>query len=221
MNALRNFLYAVLALLTTALSALSAEPATVLTYLEAQEAGFNLPAPIVHELTLNAEAIDPRAPDAPKSPKPPAVAAPVAPVKLTAPPTSTGFYADAGLALRTPDFKNGTYGYFAGVGYQVTRHWAADIRLTHEGLDADGSAIQDIGGRLVARMPFALVAPYTFLGATFDLERDEWRLQPGGGVELGLSKKHEGLRVFAEGGLDADLKGRNDYMFAAGVRLRF
>lgn len=143
------------------------------------------------------------------------------PVKLTAPETATGFYADAGLALRTPNFSDGTYGYFAGVGYQITRHWAADIRLTHEGLDADGSAIQDIGGRLVARMPFDFVAPYTFLGGTFDLERDEWRLQPGGGIEIGLTKKLTGLRLFAEGGLDATLDGRSGYVFAGGIRLRF
>jgi hypothetical protein len=144
-----------------------------------------------------------------------------APVKLTAPQTATGIYADAGLALRTPNFSDGTYGYFAGVGCQITRHWAADIRLTHEGLDADGSAIQDIGGRLVARMPFDFVAPYTFLGGTFDLERDEWRLQPGGGIEIGLTKKLEGLRLFAEGGLDADLNGHSGYVFGAGIRLRF
>lgn len=144
-----------------------------------------------------------------------------APVKLTAPPTSTGFYADAGLSLRTPNFSEATYGYFAGVGYQASKHWAADLRLTHEGLDAEGSAIQGIGGRLVARMPFDFVAPYTFLGATFDLERDAWRLQPGGGIELGLSRKYDGLRLFAEGGLDADLKGRSGYLFGAGIRLRF
>jgi len=144
-----------------------------------------------------------------------------APVKLSAPPTSTGLYADAGISLTTPNFSDGEYGYFAGVGYQITKHWGIDARVGHEGLDIEGHTVQSIGGRLVARMPFDFVAPYTFLGGTFDLERDEWRLQPGGGIELGLTKKLEGLRLFAEGGLDADLKGRSGYLFGAGVRLRF
>jgi hypothetical protein len=139
---------------------------------------------------------------------------------VTAPPTATGFYADAGLALHTPNFSEGTYGYFAGVGYQITRHWAADIRLTHEGLDAAGGAVQGIGGRLVARMPFEFLAPYTFLGGTFDLERNEWRIQPGAGIEFG-HRRLLGLRLFAEGGLDADLNGRSGYLFTGGVRLRF
>jgi len=143
------------------------------------------------------------------------------PVKLTAPPTTTGFYADVGVSLDTPNFSDGEYGYFAGVGYQITEHWGIDARVAHQGLDIEGHTIQSIGGRLVARMPFGRLAPYTFLGGTFDLERDEWRLQPGGGIELGITKKLEGLRLFAEGGLDADLKGQNGYLFGAGVRLRF
>jgi hypothetical protein len=141
--------------------------------------------------------------------------------RLAAPATSTGFYADTFLSLRTADFSAGDYLYGVGVGCQVSPYWAIDGRLTHHGLDADGSAVQSIGGRLVARMPFDFVAPYSFLGGTFDLERDEWRLQPGGGIELGLSKKLTGLRLFAEGGLDADLKGRSGYLFGAGGRLRF
>ncbi len=144
-----------------------------------------------------------------------------APAKFTAPPTTLGLYADAGLSLHTPDFNDGAYGYLAGIGYQFTKYWAADARVTHEGLDAEGSAIQGLGGRLVARMPFNFVAPYTFLGGTFDLERDDWRLQPGAGVELGLTKKLQGLRLFAEGGLDADLKGHSGYLFSTGIRLRF
>ena len=143
------------------------------------------------------------------------------PAKLTEPYTPLGWYADAGLSLTTPDFNTSEDGYFIGVGYQFTKNWAADLRLGHEGLDFDGHAVQSIGGRLVARMPFNYLSPYTFLGATFDLERDDWRLQPGAGLELGLTKKLEGLRLFAEAGLDADLKGGNGYLFGAGVRLRF
>lgn len=171
MNTIRNFLYALVALLTTALAALSAE--------------------------TNA-------------------------VKLTAPPTNPGkLYADTFLSLRTPDFNRGDYLYGVGVGYQVNKYWAIDGRLAHHGLDAAGSAIQDIGGRLVARMPFEFLSPYTFLGSSFDLERDQWRLQPGGGIELGVNKRLRGLSVFAEGGLDANLRGQDGYVFTGGVRLRF
>lgn len=143
-------------------------------------------------------------------------------VKLTAPPNNPGrLYADTFLSLRTPDFSTGDYLYGVGVGYQITKHWAIDARAAHHGLDADGAAVQSVGGRLVARMPFEFLSPYTFLGGTFDLERDAWRLQPGGGIELGVNKRLKGLSVFAEGGLDADLKGRNGYLFTGGVRLRF
>lgn len=144
------------------------------------------------------------------------------PVKLTAPPTNPGkLYADTFLSLRTPDFDHGDYLYGVGVGYQITKHWAIDARASHRGLDASGSGVQDIGGRLVARMPFEVLSPYTFLGASFNTERDAWHLQPGGGIEVGVNKRLKGLSVFAEGGLDADLKGRSGYLFKGGVRLRF
>ena len=142
--------------------------------------------------------------------------------KLTAPATNPGkLYADTFLALRTPDFETGDYLYGVGIGYQITKHWAIDARAAHYGLDQNGSGIQSVGGRLVARMPFEFLAPYTFFGATFDIERDQWWLQPGGGIEIGVSKKLKGLSVFAEGGLDADLEGQNGYLFTGGVRLRF
>ena len=143
------------------------------------------------------------------------------PVKLTAPPTSIGLYLDTGLALRTADFDATEDGYFLGVGYQITRHWGVEVRASHDGLDVDGKAVQGLGGRLVARMPFDYLSPYTFLGARFDLQPDAWRLQPGAGVELGLTKKLQGLRLFAEGGMDTDLKGANGYLFGGGIRLRF
>jgi hypothetical protein len=125
-------------------------------------------------------------------------------------------YLDSFLTARTPDFATASYGYGLGIGYQVTKHLSADLRVGHSGFDTRGSGLQDLGGRLVARMPFERLAPYTFLGASYDLERRRWHLQPGGGIELGKT-----IRLFAEGGLDADLLGRNGYRFAAGVRLRF
>lgn len=130
-------------------------------------------------------------------------------------------YVDSFLSLRTANFTEADHGYGIGVGYQVTKYWSGEFRMTHHGLDAEGSLIQDLGGRLVARMPFEFLAPYTFLGATFDLERDAWRLQPGAGVELGVHKSLKGLSVFAEGGLDADLHGRSGYLFTSGLRFRF
>lgn len=143
-------------------------------------------------------------------------------VKLTQPPTNPGkVYADTFLSLTTPDFDSGTYAYGLGVGYQATSVWSVDARLTHHGLDSEGSGIQDIGARLVARLPFKAASPYTFLGAKFDLEDDAWRLQPGAGIELGVSKSLRGLSVFAEGGLDADLHGRSGYLFSGGLRWRF
>lgn len=147
----------------------------------------------------------------------------VAPVvKLTAPPTNPGgLYADTFLSLRTPDFDHGDYLYGARVGYQITKHWAIDAGVSHHGLDVDGSVVGDIGARLVARMPFEFLSPYTFLGASFDLARDRWHLEPGGGIELGVSKKLQGLSIFAEGGLDADLDGNSGYKFTGGIRLRF
>lgn len=185
MNTLRNFLYAIMALLTTALGALSAE---------------NRPAP-------------------PPLPQAPTVESGV---KLTAPKPHVGkLYADTFLSLRTPDFTKGDYLYGVGIGYQASPYWSIEGRALHHGLDAAGSAVQSLGGRLVARMPFEFLAPYTFLGATFDLEDDTWRLQPGAGLEIGVSKKLRGLSLFAEGGLDADLRGRNGYLFTGGVRLRF
>lgn len=260
MNTLRNFLYAVLALLTAALGALSAEPPfdsvnwndwswtapePPLPNTEWYDYGWdstsNGPTPAdlgqrgargIVPGTIRLASLNPPAPPLPpgllamadtgkkaEAPKP-AAEAPAA--KLTAPKPNVGkVYADTFLSLRTPDFNRGDYLYGIGVGYQVTKHWAFDVRASHHGLDAAGSAIQDLGGRLVARMPFEFLAPYTFLGGSFDLESDSWHLQPGGGIELGVSRSLKGLSVFAEGGLDADLKGRSGYLFTGGLRLRF
>ncbi len=140
---------------------------------------------------------------------------------LSARPKPGRAYIDSFLSLRTPNFSEGDYGYGIGVGYQVTKYWALEARASHQGLDVSGSAIQDLGGRLVARMPFDFLSPYTFLGASFDLERDAWHLTPGGGIEIGVNRKLKGLSIFAEGGLDADLKGHSGYLFSSGVRLRF
>lgn len=130
-------------------------------------------------------------------------------------------YVDSFLSLRTPNFLDADYGYGIGVGYQVNKYWSGEIRVLHHGLDADGSAIQDLGGRLVARMPFEFLAPYTFLGASFDLENDAWHLEPGGGIELGVHQSLKGLSIFGEAGLDADLHGRSGYKFTSGIRIRF
>ena len=143
-------------------------------------------------------------------------------VKLTQPPTNPGkLYADTRLSLRTPNFTSGDYSYAVGIGYQATSVWAVDAQLSHHGLDWEGSAIQDLGARVVARLPFKTVSPYTFLGAAFDLEQDEWRLRPGAGIELGVSRRLRGLSVFAEGGLDANLRGQSGYLFSSGLRWRF
>jgi hypothetical protein len=146
-----------------------------------------------------------------------------APVKLTAPPTSTGFYGDAGLSLRTTNFKKAKYGYGVGVGYQVSEHWGGDIRFGRKGLDVIGSGIQDIGGRLVARMPWQHLSPYVFVGGTFDLERDCWSIQPGAGIELIPNKEWRGLSLFGEAAVDAptDTALEHGWLFSGGVRWRF
>ena len=140
---------------------------------------------------------------------------------LTHSPTHSLLYFDSFVTALTPNFADATYGYGLGIGYQVSPYWSADIRASHSGFDTRGSVVQEVGGRLVARMPFEFLAPYTFLGATFDLERDRWLIQPGAGIEFGVNKRLRGLSLFAEGGLDADLHGRNGYVFNGGVRLRF
>lgn len=138
-----------------------------------------------------------------------------------APAKQSGLYADTSLYLRTADFKDSTYGYAAAVGYQFSPVWAADARLVHHGLDAEGSAVQDIGGRVIARLPIKTLSPYTFVGASFNLERDIWHLQPGIGIEFGVTERLKGLSVFGEAGLDADLKGNSGYLFSSGLRWRF
>lgn len=136
-------------------------------------------------------------------------------------PNTGRVYFDSGLQLITPDFDEVGYGYGVRLGYQVSKHWAIDFGASHHGLDYDGSAIQDLSGRLVARMPFSFLSPYTFLGGRFDLQRDVWTIEPGAGIELGVSKKLRGLSIYAEGNLRADTEGHNAYGFGAGVRVRF
>lgn len=131
------------------------------------------------------------------------------------------FYMDSGLTLSTPDFDEVSYGYGVRLGYQVTRHWGFDFAVGHHGLDTSGSAVQDIGGRIVARMPFQLLSPYTFLGGRFDLERDQWTIEPGAGIELGADKLLRGFSIYAEANLRATTDGRNSYAFGAGAKLRF
>lgn len=137
---------------------------------------------------------------------------------LLSPPSVAGLYADQFLSANTTHFDNDDYGYGLGVGYQVTKHWGADLRLAHHGLNLDGHTIQEAGGRLVARMPWERFAPYTFIGGAFDLESDQWLVRPGAGIELGLTKT---IRLFGEGALNANLKGDNDFLFTAGLRWRF
>jgi len=151
-------------------------------------------------------------------------ATPTAAPQLSTPRTpdySGSLYFDSFVTVRTPDFADATYGYGLGIGYQVSPYWSAEVRAGHSGFDVRGSVVQDLGGRLVARMPFEYVAPYGFLGGSFDLERDRWHLQPGAGIEFGVNKRLRGLSLFAEGALDADLHGRSGYVFTGGVRLRF
>lgn len=131
------------------------------------------------------------------------------------------FYSDLFVTAVTSDFKEADCGYGLGLGYQVNKNWAADIRIGHRGMDADDHFVESIGGRLVARMPFKFLSPYTFLGGTFDLERDSWRIQPGAGLEFTPLPKWKGFSVFAEGALSATTGGRNDYLFGSGLRWRF
>lgn len=146
---------------------------------------------------------------------------PPAPPPVTEKASTSRLYFDAFASLTTPDFHESDYGYGLGVGYQVSKTWGADLRVAHDGLDVDGKGISEVGGRLIARMPFEFLSPYVFLGGTFQLEQDQWRIRPGAGIELGVSKKLRGLSLFGEGAIDADLKGRNGYLFNAGLRLRF
>ena len=130
-------------------------------------------------------------------------------------------YADTFLSYSTPNFKAGDWGYGVGVGYQVSKFWSADLRLAHTGLNFENRGVSEIGGRLVARMPFQFLSPYTFLGGTYRTEFDDWRIRPGAGIEFSPSKRWTGLSLFAEGNLDANTKGANAYQFTGGVRLRF
>lgn len=131
-------------------------------------------------------------------------------------------YFDNFLSLRTTDFSHDeAFGYGLGVGYNFTKVFAADVRVSHEGLNIEGQAVRAVGGRVLARLPWEFLSPYGFLGAEFDLGPDQWRLQPGAGVEIGVSKKLKGLSIFGEAGLDADLKGKNGFLFSSGLRWRF
>lgn len=133
-----------------------------------------------------------------------------------------GWYTDQFLTASTTDFSHDdAYGFGLGVGYQVTKVFAADVRLTHDGLHLENNGVSTIGGRVLARLPFKALSPYGFLGASFDLRSDSWRLQPGIGAEIGVSKRLRGLSIFGEAGLDADLRGQNSFLFGAGLRWRF
>lgn len=144
------------------------------------------------------------------------------PVVENAPTAFRGFYTDQFLLLATKDFSHDeTFGYGLGVGYAFTKVFAADVRLEHEGLNITGQAVRTIGGRAIARLPFEFLSPYSFVGAAFDLGPDQWKLRPGIGIEFGVSKRLQGLSIFAEGGLDADLKGSSAFLFSSGIRWRF
>jgi hypothetical protein len=148
--------------------------------------------------------------------------APAPAPKLTGSQPKPGrFYADTFLSLATQDFNSTEDGYGVGVGYQVSPHWAVESRIRHVGLDFESLAVQDIGCRIVARMPFDFLSPYTFLGTSYNLSRDDWAFEPGAGVEIGVNKRLKGLSVFAEGGLIANLKGDGGYLFSSGLRWRF
>lgn len=162
-----------------------------------------------------------RAVMAPPLPPAPALKAPLLPTKHAMNDRVGHFYSDQFLTLHTADFESEEFGYGLGVGYQVNANWGADIRVTHEGLDVDGSLVQGIGCRLVARMPFKYLSPYGFLGGSFDLERDQWAIQPGAGIEVTPSKSLQRLALFVEGQLNADVDGHNTYSFASGVRWRW
>lgn len=146
--------------------------------------------------------------------------APAAEESASAP--ASGLYADTFLTARTGDFSEATYGYGVGVGYQFTKHWSVEARASHEDLDFNDVAVQDLSARLVARLPLGAVSPYTYIGAGHGLQEPNraWHIDSGLGIEWQMPFL-KALSVFGEGGLRADLEGSNDFAFAAGVRWRF
>lgn len=143
--------------------------------------------------------------------------------ELVAPPPVTGrLFVDTFTTISTPDFSHGEdWGYGAGVGYQLSKTLSASLRASHKGLNIENNAVSTVGGRLESRLPWRFLSPYGFVGASFDLGPDQWRLNPGIGAEIGITKLMKGLSVFAEGGPDVDLKGHSTWLFATGLRIRF
>lgn len=151
----------------------------------------------------------------------PAAEPPPAPVP-TPPPATGKLFVDTFTTISTPDFSHGEqWGYGLGVGYQFNPTLSASLRATHAGLNFENNAVSTAGGRVQARFPIEFLSPYFFAGAAFDLGPDEFRLQPGVGIELGATKLLKGLSFFAEGGPNVDLKGHNDWLFSIGGKLRF
>lgn len=146
-----------------------------------------------------------------------------APDTVTAAPSwSHGYYADTFVSLSTPDFSHqNEFGYGLGVGYAFNRNFAADVRVTHAGLNLENNAVSTVGARLVSRLPFDFLSPYGFVGAAFDLGPDQWRLRPGVGAEIGMTKIMRGMSLIGEAGLDADLKGHSGFLLSTGLRWRF
>lgn len=148
-------------------------------------------------------------------------APPVLPTPLP-PPVAGKLFVDTFTTISTPDFSHGeNWGYGAGVGYVFNPTLSASLRVTHAGLNLENNAVSTVGGRVESRLPWTFLSPYGFLGCSYDLGPDQWRIQSGIGAEIGVTKLMKGLSVYAEGGPDLDLRGHSKWLFAAGLRLGF
>lgn len=109
------------------------------------------------------------------------------------------------------------YGGGVGLDYFITRGLGLGLRA--EAQDTKGGFIDQFGPRLTVRAPlWDRVAPYGYVQGIFNLDRDDWRVGTGAGVEWRFTKN---LGAFAEAGAEMDLDGRSRLRTAAGLRLSF
>lgn len=109
------------------------------------------------------------------------------------------------------------YGGGVGLDYFITRGLGLGLRA--EAQDTRGGFIDQLGPRLTVRAPlWDKLAPYGYVQGTFNLDRDDWRVGTGAGIEYRFSKR---LGVFAEAGAELDLDGGSRLKTAAGLRFSF
>ena len=119
----------------------------------------------------------------------------------------------------TADVKHFTGGYGIGVAYAYHQNWTIGARLTHTGFDVNKLLVEDIAVRLTARLPLSHgLAPYTYLGAGYNLARDRFQIKTGAGLEWRFTP-HWG--VFTEAGANLDFESRNSLEAAGGIRYIF